>query len=62
MMLAISTVLNVVQIIASLLAEQAQTLGAGNMKLLLAIGLVALHAGTDISTIRFADLQANVAS
>lgn len=62
MMLAISAVLYVVQIIASLLAEQSQTLGAGHVKLLLAVGLVALHTGTDIGTIRFPDLQANVAS
>lgn len=62
MMLAIATVLHIVQIIAGLLAEQAQTLGAGHMELLLAVCLVALHAGTHIGTIRLAYLQANVTS
>lgn len=60
-MLAVAAVLNIVQIVASLLAEQAQALGAGHMELLLAIGLITLHAGSDIGTIWLPDFQANVA-
>lgn len=45
MMLAVAAVLYVVQIVASFLAEQPQLLGARHVELLLAAGLVALHAG-----------------
>lgn len=47
-MLAVSAVFNVVQIVAGLLAEQAESLSAGHMKLLPAAGLVALHAGPHV--------------
>lgn len=61
-MLAVAAILHVIQIIACLLAEQAETLGACDMELLLAVRFVALHAGAKIGTIRFSNLQANVAS
>lgn len=59
-MLAIATVLDVVQIVAGLLAEQPQALGTGHMKLLLAVGLIALHTGADIGPVGLSNLKANI--
>lgn len=44
MVLAVSAVLDIVQIVAGLLAEESELLGACHVELLLATGLVALHA------------------
>lgn len=60
MMLAVAAVLDVVQIVAGFLAEQPQLLGARHVKLLLAAGLVALHAGTRRRTGAFAHFLADV--
>lgn len=60
MMLAVPAVLDVVQIVASFLAEQPQLLGARHVKLLLATGFVTLHAGSRRRTRTFAHLLADV--
>lgn len=60
MMLAVAAVLDVVQIVASFLAEQTQLLGAGHVELLLATGFVALHAGTRRRARAFAHFLADV--
>lgn len=46
MMLAVTAVLDIVQIVSSFLAEKSELLSASHVKLLLAAGFVALHAGT----------------
>lgn len=46
MMLTVPAVLDVVQVVASFLAEQPQLLGARHVELLLATGFVTLHAGS----------------
>lgn len=60
MVLAIAAVLDVVQIIAGLLAKQAQTLGTGDVKLLLTTGLVALHTRPNGGVRRLPFLLTNV--
>lgn len=49
MMLAISTVLDIVQIVSSFFAKQATSLGACYMELLLTSRFIALHACTGCS-------------
>lgn len=60
MMLAIAAVLDVVQIIAGFLAEQTQLLSARHVELLLAAGLVTLHAGARRRTRTLAHLLTDV--
>lgn len=43
MVLAVAAVLDVVQVVACLLAQQTQLLGTGHVELLLTARLVALH-------------------
>lgn len=61
MMLTVAAVLDVVQIVARLLAQQAELLGAGDVKLLLTSGFVALHARTGRRPRPFPQLLAYVA-
>lgn len=44
-MLTVATIFDIVQIIARLLTQQAQALGASDMELLLTIRFIALHTG-----------------
>lgn len=58
--LTVSAVLDVVQIVAGLLAKQAQLLSAGHVKLLFATGFVALHAGTGCRLRTFSAIRTDV--
>lgn len=60
MVLAVAAVLDVVEIIAGLFAEQAELLGTGYVELLLAPGFIALHAGAHAGAAPFAHVLANV--
>lgn len=60
MMLAVAAVLDIVQVIAGLLTQQAQALGTRDMELLLTVRLVALHTSAHSSPMRFAQVLANV--
>lgn len=59
-MLAIATVLDIVQVVAGLLAQQPQLLGTGHVKLLPTSGLVALHTRTHCRLRALVQLLANV--
>lgn len=61
MMLAIATVFDIVQIVAGLLTQQAQTLGTCHMELLFTIGFIALHTGADSGAMGLAHFLANIA-
>lgn len=61
MVLAITAIFDVVQIVAGLFAQQAKRLGTCHMELLLATGLVALHAGADMRLRAFTQICAYVA-
>ena len=54
MMLTVATIFDIVKIIASFLAEQAQSLCTGDMKLLPAACFVTLHASSHICSTTFA--------
>ena len=43
-MLAVAAVFDIVHIVSGLFAQQAQSLGAGHVEMLLAAGFVTLHA------------------
>jgi len=59
--LAVAAVLDVVHVVAGLFAEEAHGLGAGHVELLLAAGLVALHARADRAPTPLPLLLADVA-
>lgn len=59
--LAVAAVLDVVQVVAGLLAQQTQLLGTGHVELLLAARLVALHARAHGRLGPLVQLLANVA-
>jgi hypothetical protein len=60
--LAVATILDVVQVIAGLLTQQTQLLRARYVELLLAARLIALHARTSCRLRAFSDVRADVAS
>lgn len=59
-MLAVATIFDIVKIIASFLAEQAQSLRTGDMKLLPAARFVTLHTGSHICSTTSALFLADV--
>lgn len=60
MMLAVSAVLDVVQVVTGFFAKQSQRLRTSHMKLLLASGFVALHASSNVRLRTLSYLLANV--
>lgn len=60
MVLAVAAILDVVQIVAGLFAKEAEGLRAGHVELLLATGLIALHAGAHLGSTTFAGFFTNI--
>lgn len=61
MVSTVTTVLDIVKVVACFLAEVSLLLGAGDVEVVLAAALVALHARTDASATATPSLIADVA-
>lgn len=60
MMLAVSTILDIVQVISCLFTQQSQLLSTSHVELLLTSGLIALHTSPNSRFSFFASFMANV--